>query len=182
MFTTALASVEGQLARNKNVKVKLSEQEVIECARNPWTGVLLGCNGGWHFSVYTHAADYTGVTTQTIKPYKGNTNTACSPASVRVAQATVKSYVDITSGDEEQMRIALEDKGPLYVTLYVSSDFFSYKSGIYTDKYGYCTSSVANNHGVLLVGYGTENSVDYWLVKNSWGKIKFDLSGQNSLY
>ena len=41
----------------------------------------------------------------------------------------------------------------------------SYRGGIYAG----CTGSPATNHVVAVVGYGTDNGVDYWLVKNSWG-------------
>ena len=42
--------------------------------------------------------------------------------------------------------------------------FGNYANGVFAQ----CTSKDIN-HAVLVVGYGTENGVDFWLVKNSWG-------------
>lgn len=47
----------------------------------------------------------------------------------------------------------------------MSSDFYNYRSGVYTDSRRYC-GNYYNNHGVLLVGYGTQGGIDYWLVKH----------------
>ena len=61
--------------------------------------------------------------------------------------------------------------GPVVAYLKVVSDFYSYSSGIYESDL--CCKAEEEgcmiNHAVLVVGYGTDNGTDYWLVKNSWG-------------
>lgn len=67
----ASGAIEGQMALRKQIyNTKVSEQEVIECARNPWTNALLGCKGGWDFATYNHATTYRGITTSASKPYR----------------------------------------------------------------------------------------------------------------
>lgn len=163
----AIGAVEGQLKIKYNRNDKLSEQEVVECARNPWTGALLGCKGGWDFAAYNHLKDRNGVTYSSTRSYKAIDYTGCVTSTARVPNSKVVSYYDIPI-DENLLKHYLFNNGPLYVTFYVSSDFYSYRGGIYSDSRRYCGSQY-NNHAVLLVGYGSENGYDYWILKNSWG-------------
>ena len=43
----------------------------------------------------------------------------------------------------------------------------SFRSGIFNDD---SCDPEGLNHSVAVVGYGTENGTDYWIIKNSWGE------------
>jgi hypothetical protein len=76
----------------------------------------------------------------------------------------IKGYGNIPYGDEVTMKRIIATYGPVAVAIDGSDYNFAYYSGgiYYSTK---CTSFVSN-HAVLVVGYGTENGNDYWIVKN----------------
>ena len=58
-------------------------------------------------------------------------------------------------------------KAPFAIGIASNNVFFhSYKSGIVDSTE--CGLKV--NHTVLLVGYGTADGINYWLIKNSWNE------------
>lgn len=69
--------------------------------------------------------------------------------------------------DEEIMKRNLTSKGPLAATFNSLPDFFSYRGGIYSAPSSCSSKGIA--HSLLIIGFGSENGVDYWLVQNSWG-------------
>jgi len=106
-----------------------------------------------------------GIDTEASYPYKATGPDPCRFKAADVG-ATIRSYTDVASGSESALMTAVNGR-PVSVAIDAShSSFQLYRSGVYYEPA--CSASQLD-HGVLAVGYGTEGSADYWLVKNSWG-------------
>ncbi|CAN0254770.1 unnamed protein product [Laminaria digitata] len=80
--------------------------------------------------------------------------------------ATLDIEVAVASGsmDEDVMARWLVLNGPLSVALDAAGmDYYS--DGIDMGEYCY---PLEIDHAVLIVGFGEEDGVKYWLIKNSW--------------
>ncbi|XP_057398000.1 pro-cathepsin H isoform X2 [Balaenoptera acutorostrata] len=84
------------------------------------------------------------------------------------AIAFVKDVANITMNDEEAMVEAVALYNPVSFAFEVIDDFLMYKKGVYSSTSCHKTPDKVN-HAVLAVGYGEENGIPYWIVKNSWG-------------
>lgn len=86
----------------------------------------------------------------------------------KATTAMVDSYTYAKSGDIDMMKKALSHQ-PIATTINGSSvSFMFYIGGVYDDTS--CESKAEGvNHAVTLVGYGSEQGEDYWLVENTWG-------------
>ena len=81
--------------------------------------------------------------------------------------ATESGFIDVPSGDERALMEAVAENGPVSVAIDASNFSFQlYRGGVYDEPE---CSSERLDHGVLVVGYGTEDGKDFWIVKNSWG-------------
>lgn len=142
----------------------LSEQQLVDCAGDFDN---YGCDGGLPSHAFEYIMHAGGISTEAAYPYRGR-DRKCKVDPNTFAIKVTGGSVNITAGDEEALADAIYTHGPVSIAYDCEDDFLSYSSGIYSSKT--CKGSVDDvNHAVVAVGYGRENGMDYWLVKNSWG-------------
>jgi cathepsin L len=156
---SAVAALEGAHAVSTGSLVPLSEQQLNDCS---WAQGNEGCNGGLMDQSFQYVISNKGITTGAAYPYTARDGKCKTDVPVA---ATISSYVNVEANSEDSLMKAI-NLGPVSVAIQASSMAFQfYSGGVLSDKS--CGTNL--DHGVTLVGYGTENNVDYWIVKNSWG-------------
>jgi len=163
-FSTT-GSTEGCHSIKTGKLVSLSEQNLMDCSTSYGNQ---GCDGGLMSLAFEYIINNKGIDTEQSYPYTAEDGTSCNYTTANIG-ATLVSYVNVTSGDEDDL-LSEAVNGPVSVAIDASQDSFQfYSSGVYSDS-GCGNTPSSLDHGVLVVGWGAQNGSDYWIVKNSWGE------------
>ena len=160
-FSTT-GSLEGLNAIKTGKLVSFSEQQLMDCSKSEGD---MSCNGGLMDYAFQYVIDGKGICTEESYPYEAQDEDTCK---VCDKVMTITGFTDVDENNEDALKQAVSH---LPVSVAIQADQFEfqfYKSGIFTGNCGN-PSSYELDHGVLAVGYGTDNGQDYWIVKNSWG-------------
>lgn len=158
-FSTA-ASLEGVYAKKFGTLLSFSDQHILSC-----TPGNNSCNGGIMHEAYKWVQSNGGVSLLSNLKYD-NSKTTCLANTNKFSLGldTQNYYLNLSSSSIDQLKNILNTKGPISVG--INADKLQlYKTGIYS-----CAPNVSINHAVTIIGYGSSDNTDYWIVKNSWGQ------------
>jgi C1A family cysteine protease len=158
---SAIGAMETAYAIKSGSVSQMAEQEIVDCSQSFGNQ---GCNGGLMDYCFEYAISVGSLCAETAYPYTAKLGKCASSTCTKKITKPISHYYDLPSGKEDQLVSGLTI-GTVSVAIEADqSGFQFYSKGIFS---GTCGTSL--DHGVLLTGYGVENGVQYWSVKNSWG-------------
>jgi cathepsin H len=148
----------------KGRNLTFSEQQLVDCAGDFDNH---GCQGGLPSHAFEYIRYAGGLESDVTYPYTAKDGQCVFRPEISVGYVRFGSY-NISQGDEVELAERLYNAGPMAVSFQVVSGFKDYKTGVY--KVSNCGTTTKDvNHAVLATGYGSENGVNFWNIKNSWG-------------
>ena len=157
---SSTGALEGAWALSGKKLISLSEQELIDCSKRYGD---FGCKGGLMENAFEYVID-NGLTSEDNYQYKAEGGKCQSDKYGTVVEIS-KCY-DVPENNQLALKQVVSNQ-PVSVAIQADTKIFQfYSSGVITGDE--CGTNL--DHGVLVVGYGVEDSIPYWLVKNSWGE------------
>jgi cathepsin L len=152
---SATGAVEGAWAARHGL-TELSEQHLVDCV-----STNEGCAGGSMQNAFTWMIEHGGDCSEADCPYRGAAGNC--PAASCPAAARVSAFVSVDNSEQALMEAVAQ--GPVSAAVDAANpDWQFYAGGIINDPG--CFKQLT--HGVLVVGYGQTEGIDFFLVKNSW--------------
>jgi len=149
-------------------EVNLAPQHLIDCNGGGT------CDGGDPASAYEFMAD-NGMIDETCKPYRAKNGGQCTPVCTTCFPngqcQTVTTYTNVTVTEigkvsgTNSIKKEVFARGPVACSIRATTKLESYTGGIFSEF----SLDVIPNHIVSIVGFGEENGVAFWVVRNSWG-------------
>lgn len=167
---SATGAIEAQHFLATRNLVSLSEQQIVDCSNQG------GCSRGYMRNVFDYIVAEGAINSEGDYPYEGEESGMCNYNSDLPA-ASIGGYFAVDP-NEDALKAAVDKLGPVSIGMQMLQSFIEYGGGVYEAPE--CQNDFASlNHAVLIVGYGNEDMLDYWLVKNSFVSFANNQIGQN---
>jgi C1A family cysteine protease len=139
--------------------LSFSEKQLVDCVK-----ACFGCNGGNQTLAFHYYTSHFPMS-EAIYPYQPVGGTCQYDVNNSYQNIQVTGAVQVGRDSVAALQSALASQ-PIAVSIEADTLVFqSYTSGVLDSTA--CGTTL--DHAVLAVGYGVENGINYWLVKNSWG-------------
>jgi C1A family cysteine protease len=163
---TAAAVYETNYYIKNRITLDLSEQFILDCARDKKGKDVGSCDGGWYGGVFDYFMDR-GAMLEKDREYRGRKG-ACSSLGNSPYKVLKWGYIRRNAGipTVTEMKDAICKYGAIAACVKVTPAFQAYKNGVF-NEFAYVSGEKDINHAITIVGWDDKKNA--YLVKNSWG-------------
>lgn len=166
----AVATVEILLAaRHNRQHVHLSKQELVDCTASDFDHAYRNtrCGAGYPDDTYEYIRKV-GLHEEAVYRYSGQAHGRCNRDHAGNTKFHINEHYRLNKpAPDAAIMNVVHTSGPGVVVIHGTSAVFQhYRGGVMRNL---LQNSPTVNHVVAVMGWGVDNGVPYWTIRNSWG-------------